>query len=198
MNSYRPISLTSCMCKTMEKIINRPLLQVIVERRLLPETKYGFRKNRSTTDVLITLDSLNSEAIRKKEYAELLSLDISKAYDTCWWYGILKQWKIDGKILQFIKNFMSNRKLRVAVGNYSSNPKEIKKGLVQGAVLSVTTFLIAMADIVNEIKETCTILRYADDWVIETSSKAPITTENQTATLGWQAITVLEYHQKRQ
>jgi hypothetical protein len=74
---------------------------------------------------------------------------------------------------------MSNRKLQVAVGNYFSNPKEIKKGVVQGAVLSVTMFLIAMADIVKEIKETCTILRYADDWVIVTSSQAPITTETR-------------------
>jgi hypothetical protein len=64
--SYRPISLTSCMCEIIERLINRRLLHVIEERRLLPETQYGFRKNRSTTDVLITLDSLISEAIRKK------------------------------------------------------------------------------------------------------------------------------------
>jgi hypothetical protein len=50
----------------MERIINRRLLHVIEERRLLPKTQYGFRKNRSTTDVLITLDSLIREAVRKK------------------------------------------------------------------------------------------------------------------------------------
>jgi hypothetical protein len=47
-------------------------------------------------------------------------------------------------------------------------------------VLSVTLFLIAIADIVKEIKETCTILGYADDWVMVTtvtSSKAPIRAE---------------------
>jgi hypothetical protein len=36
--SYRSISLTSCMCKTMKKIINRRLLHVIEEKRLQPET----------------------------------------------------------------------------------------------------------------------------------------------------------------
>jgi hypothetical protein len=45
----------------MERIINRGLLHVIEDRRLLPETQYGFRKNKSTTDVLITLNSLISE-----------------------------------------------------------------------------------------------------------------------------------------
>jgi hypothetical protein len=36
-----------------------------------------------------------------------------------------------------------------------------------------------MDDIVKEIKETCTILRYADDWVIVTSCKAPIRAETR-------------------
>jgi hypothetical protein len=60
------------------------------------------------------------EAKRKKEYSALLSLGISRAYDTCWRRGILntlKTWKINGRILRFSKNFMSNRTLRAAVGN---------------------------------------------------------------------------------
>jgi hypothetical protein len=118
---------------------------------------------------------------QKKEYTALLSLDISSAYDTCCRDGILrklKQWKIDGRILQFIKNFISNRQLRIAVRNYYSNPKEIKNGVIQGAVLSVTLFLIA--NMVKRIKETCnTILRYANDWLIVASTNAPIRVETR-------------------
>jgi predicted NBD/HSP70 family sugar kinase len=55
----------------------------------------------------------------------------------------------------------------------------MENGVVQGAVLTVTLFLIAMADIVKEIKETCTILGYANDWVIVISSKAPIRAETR-------------------
>jgi hypothetical protein len=80
--------------------------------------------------------------------------------------------------LKFIRNFMSGWILRVGVGNYFSNPKEIKNGVVQGAVFSVILFLIAMADIVKGIRETCTILGY-DDWVVVTSSKAPIRAETR-------------------
>jgi hypothetical protein len=74
---------------------------------------------------------------------------------------------------------MSNRKLRVAIRNYFSNPKEINIGVIQGAVSSVTLFLIAMANIVKEIKETCTILGLAYDWVTVTSSKASIRAETR-------------------
>jgi hypothetical protein len=61
------------------------------------------------------------------------------------------------------------------VENYFSNPKEIKNGVVQGAALRVPLFLIAIADIVKGNMHT--ILGYADDWVVVTSSKAPIRAE---------------------
>jgi hypothetical protein len=69
---------------------------------------------------------------------------------------------------------MSNRKLKIAVGNHYSRPKSIENGVVQGAVLSVTSFLVAMTDIVKDIKEPTQIMGYADDWVVITSNKAPV------------------------
>jgi hypothetical protein len=35
-DSYRPISLASCMCKLLEKIVNRRLMHTRKERNLLP------------------------------------------------------------------------------------------------------------------------------------------------------------------
>jgi Reverse transcriptase (RNA-dependent DNA polymerase) len=72
----------------MEKMVNKRLVHVLDERNLLPEQKYGFRKNRSTTDVLNILNTHIIEAIRKKEYSAMISLDISRAYDTCWRRGV--------------------------------------------------------------------------------------------------------------
>jgi hypothetical protein len=86
----------------MERIINKRLVFILEEKHLMPYQQFGLRKNRSTTNVLITLGRCMAEAIRKREYTAILSLDISKAYDTCWRYAILKklkEWKIDGKIL---------------------------------------------------------------------------------------------------
>jgi hypothetical protein len=44
---------------------------------------------------------------------------------------------------------MSNPKLKVAVENNYSKPNSIENGVVQGPVLSVTLFLVAMTDIVH-------------------------------------------------
>jgi hypothetical protein len=53
--NYTPISLTNCLCKILERIINKELAYVLESRNLLPEQQYGFRKSRSTTNVLIIL-----------------------------------------------------------------------------------------------------------------------------------------------
>ena len=47
-NSYRPISLLSCVCKLMERIINSRLMWHL-EEKLLPQ-QAGFRKYMSTED----------------------------------------------------------------------------------------------------------------------------------------------------
>jgi hypothetical protein len=55
---------------------------------------------------------------------------------TCRRRGILntlKTWKINGRMLEFGKNFMSNRTLRVEVKNTLSSPMSIANGVVQGA-----------------------------------------------------------------
>ena len=49
--SYRPISLTSCMCKLMEKMVNTRLVWYLETNELLSPWQFGFRRNRSTLDL---------------------------------------------------------------------------------------------------------------------------------------------------
>jgi hypothetical protein len=48
---------------------------------------------------------------------------------------------------------MKNRTLLKAIGSTLSEEKQIENGVVQGAVLSVTLFLVPMADITHGIEE---------------------------------------------
>jgi hypothetical protein len=61
--------------------------------------------------------------------------------------------KIDGKLLHFINEIMKNRTLRVVIGNTLSEKKQIENGVVNGTVLSVTLFLVAMVEITHGIEE---------------------------------------------
>ena len=53
--SYRPISLTSCLGKILEKIIANRLIYILEDRGLLTENQAGFRPGRSTVDQVLKL-----------------------------------------------------------------------------------------------------------------------------------------------
>ena len=43
--NYRPIALTSCICKTMERMINDRLVWFLESNNLISGNQAGFRKN---------------------------------------------------------------------------------------------------------------------------------------------------------
>ncbi|CAL4243011.1 unnamed protein product, partial [Meganyctiphanes norvegica] len=66
-NSYRPVSLISCVSKTIEKMVNKRLYWHLESNNSFSETQCGFRKKRSTEDILIGLEhQIRSSLINKK------------------------------------------------------------------------------------------------------------------------------------
>jgi hypothetical protein len=72
LSSYRPITLTSTLCKLMERV----LAERLVKQVPLSDTQAGFRKGWSTTDVLVRLRS----RLQEKNTAAVL-VDFSRAFD---------------------------------------------------------------------------------------------------------------------
>ena len=52
---YRPIALTSCLCKQLEKIINKRLRCYLEKNNIICQAQSDFRENCST-DCLVTLE----------------------------------------------------------------------------------------------------------------------------------------------
>ncbi|OOZ31277.1 hypothetical protein BOW35_12890 [Solemya velum gill symbiont] len=153
-NNYRPISLTSCLCKTFERMINNRLVWILESQNLLSPLQCGFRKQRSTIDHLIRLDSYVKKAFSRSEHAVTIFFDLEKAYDTTWKYGILKDLHklgFRGRLPLFILNFLQDRTFQVRIGSTLSDTFQQEMGVPQGSVLSVTLLMIfqPVADLVT-------------------------------------------------
>ena len=123
-NNYRPISLTSCVCKTLERMINDRLIWYLEHKNILTDIQCGFRKRKSTVDHLVRLESFIRDAFLNKQEVVSVFFDLEKAYDTTWKHGILKdlfEAGLRGRMPLFISKFLENRNFRVRLGSTLSD-----------------------------------------------------------------------------
>lgn len=184
-SSYRPISLTCCLCKLLEKIINYRLMWFLESGNFINATQSGFRRNRSTIDNLVALESDIQEAISDRRHSLAVFFDLKKAYDTAWRQGILCNlfdYGMRGHLPIFIRNFLCNRSIRVRVGGSLSEAFQLQDGVPQGSVLSCTCFLIAINHITDGISPNVTAHVYVDDLVIYSSGRSSALLERRLQT----------------
>lgn len=103
----------------MERMINKRLTWWIESKNLFSKFQSGFRKNRSTADNLVFLESKIMEAFANNEYILSIFFDIEKEYDVTWRYRIITElvdFGICGNLVHFVTNFLSNRSFQVSIG----------------------------------------------------------------------------------
>ena len=180
--SYRPIALTSCACKTLERIINQRLIWFLESNKLLSNLQAGFRTKRSTMDQVVHIETLIRETCIKKEHLVAVFFDLEKAYDTTWPYGILKDLKnfgLQGRLPIFIQNFLEDRSFRTLIGSTYSDPKPQEVGVPQGSILSVSLFIIKINSITSCLPPEIKGSLYVDDFLICYNSKNMTTIERK-------------------
>ena len=181
-NNYRPIALTSCLCKTLEIMINKRLNWFLESNNHISRLQSGFRSDRSTTDNLVRSKTFIRDAFIKKEHVVAVFFYLEKAYDTTWRYGILKdvhKLGLRSRLPTFIENFLADRDMQVRVDSSLSDYYDQEQGVPQEGVLSTTLFSIKINDIVKCLGNLTNCSLYVDDFFICYRSKSMATIECQ-------------------
>uniref|UniRef100_A0A1I8BZF2 Reverse transcriptase domain-containing protein n=1 Tax=Meloidogyne hapla TaxID=6305 RepID=A0A1I8BZF2_MELHA len=80
--NYRPIALTCSICRIMERILSKYIIQFLMDNNLLSNEQYGFIRNRSTTTQLISTLEDWYDAIMGKKNIDCIYIDFKKAFDS--------------------------------------------------------------------------------------------------------------------
>ena len=164
-DSYRPIQLTSCLCKLMERMIAKRLSWYVNQTDLISKYQSAFRKGRCTTDHLIRLDSEVRRGFFYNKYTLAVFLDLKNAYNLTSTVALLtKMYHLGfrGRLMYFLKGYMRGRTFQVNSG-VLSDVFEQENGLVQGGVISPVLFTLMINDIFAHLTPEFSVALFADD-----------------------------------
>ena len=117
-SNYRPVSLTSQVCKVLESLVRSRVIEHLNENNLINEAQHGFREGRSClTNLLETLETW-TQIIEEGDGIDVAYLDFRKAFDLVSHKHLLfkmSRYGINGQILEWVKDFLSDRTQRVLI-----------------------------------------------------------------------------------
>ena len=164
--NYRPIALTSCLCKLFERMINNRLVEYLEYNKIISEIQCGFRKYRATVDHLIRLETVIRKGFADRRITLGVFFDLEKAYDTTWRYGILKDlytYGLRGRMPEMIGLFLKERRFRVSISNVLSQERRQEAGVPKGFILSVTLFAVKVNSLAAVIPNHISASLFVDD-----------------------------------
>jgi len=170
-SNYRPVSLTSIVCKIMESIIIR---DIIMEHFLATDyfsnKQYGFIRGRSTALQLLRILDDWTFHLDLGNQIDVIYTDFEKAFDKIPQNGLLYKLQASGlnnNLISWIQDFLNNRKQFVTVNGQFSKLFKVLSGIPQGSVLGPILFLIYINDLpdfcLGKHDANCDIYLYADD-----------------------------------
>ena len=171
--NYRPVSLTSVVGKVFETLVRDALVKHTTENAIIKIQQHGFMKKSTVTNLLEYLEAL-TKARDQRIPVDVNYLDCKKAFDTVPHRRLITKLEalgVQGNVLRWIENFLTNRRQRVSIRGSLSEWLPVESGVPQGSVIGPILFLFYVNDLVDGLE--CPILLFADDAKIYKELKSP-------------------------
>lgn len=165
--NFRPIGITSCVCRIMERIMRRVMMNHLLSHHALslPSSQHGFCPGRSVDTASVTFVDFLTDNVDRGKIIHAIYLDYAKAFDSVphtLLLAKLRNFGISGFLFKWIANYLQNRHQVVRINNVLSDPMPVRSGVIQGSVLGPLLFIVFISDIDLTIKNS-QIIKYADD-----------------------------------
>ena len=174
---FRPISLSSFLLKTLERLLNLHLRSVF-PHNLLSKSQHAYTKGRSTETALHSLISFIENSLQVKDYTLVAFLDIEGAFNNIMPSVItsaLSRLGVDDLTVGLINQLLQCRTVEASLGT-STTTKLVNRGTPQGGVLSPLLWNVAVNELLQIMEGGgCSVFAYADDIAIAFSGRFPQT-----------------------
>ena len=171
-NNYRPISVLPLLSKIFERYIYNRIVSFINKHKVLISFQFGFQKGKSTTDALLNVIECMYEKLNNNKHALVISVDLSKAFDTVSNNILIKKlfrYGIRGWPLRWIESYLADRNQCVRIGYKFSRCRIVGAGVPQGSILGPLLFLLYVNEL-PDIENSVNFTLFADDTTIVCSN----------------------------
>jgi ribonuclease HI len=180
--SFRPITLSSFMIKTMERVVAWHLEETSLRTSPLSDSQHAFRKGRSTESALSNMTEYIEYALANGEYALGVFLDIQGAFDNVKPSSIVQGMKdkgIDSSIIKWYNHYLRNRAVTVSYKGITTE-RRLTLGTPQGGVLSPLMWNLAFESFLDLFKTgPVRCCGYADDAGLVITGANPLTMQTK-------------------
>ena len=164
--NYRPVSLLCILMKVLEGMVRDRWLKFLEDNEILSTKQFGFRKGRSCITNLLSFYSRVIDTVDQKGgWVDCVYLDLKKAFDKVSHRRLM--WKMEnqgglgGKLLEWMKSYLTGRKMKTVVRGKCSEWAEVGSGVPQGSVLAPLMFLTFINDLPVGVRSYVNL--FADD-----------------------------------